>query len=79
MTITSASWPVTVCHSHRGWQYDPEPYSDPDTYTQILHHAISPAGNRHRLDHSAYREIGAAEFAAQIDALELRYPGGLPQ
>lgn len=79
MTILSASWHAVPSHQHRGWQYDPEPYYDPDTYTQILHYAVSPAGNRHRLPLSAYREIDLQAFAAMIDALELRYPAGLPR
>lgn len=78
MTIRCASWQMVASHQHRGWEYDPEPYFDDDTYTQILHFAVSPAGNRHRLAFSAYREVDAATFAELIDALEQRYPAGLP-
>lgn len=73
MTINCASYQMAAHDAaerpmeHRGYRYDPQPYDDPDTHTQILHGAIGPDGQRVSLAHSSYREMDAETFEALIE------------
>lgn len=75
MTINCASFALAAQDAaecpmeHRGYRYNPQPYDDPDTHTQILHGAIGPDGQRVSLAHSSYREMDAEDFRNLIERL----------
>lgn len=75
MTINSASFQRAAQDAaecpmeHLGYRYDPQPYDDPDTYTQIIHEAVGPDGQRVTLHASSYRELGEQDFRSLIERL----------
>lgn len=77
MTINSASYQLAAQDAadcpmiHLGYRYDPQPYDDSDTYTQIWHEAVGPDGQRVKLDHSSYRELDEPDFQRLIERLAL--------